>query len=144
MEELKTILQQNSISEARQIIHNFVYSAEGFNDKLKLMVGLISLFEESTQLLNNIDTSQFVSQLRQKVEVLNKQSAQLSKAYQTQLLQNENILKILYGTLGDDAIRLQQRIEPILAEYDQLIKLIVKVREQLPIQTQMKQENKTK
>lgn len=139
--DLKTMMDTLSIKDITQEISEFIHSGDGYENKLKLTLVILHLIEESSNILHSVDISEFISQVREKTNEIDKQANSLAKEYHINLQQNNEISEIL--TNEDNRIsELQGQISDLLTQYDTLIGKIVETREKLPIQKQLELEKK--
>ena len=142
MENLKILLDSYPLSEVNQATNQFVHSADGYNNKLKLTFALLNLIQEETGLLQSVNSSEFISDIRKRVDELNQQAGSLAEEYHAQLLQNNEIQEILSDKKSTRVSDIQAQIDSLLQEYDRIIKALVEIRDSLPIEKQLEQEKK--
>ena len=142
MENLKILLDSYPLSEVNQATNQFVHSADGYNNKLKLTFALLNLIQEETGLLQSVNSSEFISDIRKRVDELNQQAGSLAEEYHAQLLQNNEIQEILSDKKSTRVSDIQVQINSLLQDYDKIIKALVEIRDSLPIEKQLEQERK--
>ena len=142
MENLKILLDSYPLSEVNQATNQFVHSADGYNNKLKLTFVLLNLIHEEIGLLQSVNSSEFISDIRKRVDELNQQAGSLAEEYHAQLLQNNEIQEILSDKKSTRFSDIQARIDSLLQDYDKIIKALVEIRDSLPIEKQLEQERK--
>ena len=142
MEDLKTLLDTQPLSEVNQATQQFVHSADGYENKLKLTFALLNLIHEGAGLLQSVDSSEFISDIRKRVDELNQQAGSLANEYHAQLLQNNEIQEILSDKKSTRVTDIQAQIDSLLQDYDKIIKTLVEIRDSLPIEKQLEQEKK--
>ena len=142
MENLKILLDSYPLSEVNQATNQFVHSADGYNNKLKLTFALLNLIQEETGLLQSVNSSEFISDIRMRVDELNQQAGSLAEEYHAQLLQNNEIQEILSDKKSTRVSDIQAQIDSLLQDYDKIIKALVEIRDSLPIEKQLEQEKK--
>ena len=142
MENLKILLDSYPLSEVHQATNQFVHSADGYNNKLKLTFALLNLIQEETGLLQSVNSSEFISDIRKRVDELNQQAGSLAEEYHAQLLQNNEIQEILSDKKSTRVSDIQAQIDSLLQDYDKIIKALVEIRDSLPIEKQLEQEKK--
>lgn len=142
MENLKILLDSYPLSEVNQATNQFVHSADGYNNKLKLTFVLLNLIHEEIGLLQSVNSSEFISDIRKRVDELNQQAGSLAEEYHAQLLQNNEIQEILSDKKSTRVSDIQARIDSLLQDYDKIIKALVEIRDSLPIEKQLEQERK--
>ena len=142
MENLKILLDSYPLSEVNQATNQFVHSADGYNNKLKLTFALLNLIQEETGLLQSVNSSEFISDIRKRVDELNQQAGSLAEEYHAQLLQNNEIQEILSDKKSTRVSDIQVQINSLLQDYDKIIKALVEIRDSLPIEKQLEQEKK--
>ena len=86
MEDLKALMEQQPIMQVNQTIQQFVHSADGYDNKLKLTFVLLNMLQEGIQLLLSTDSEEFLSKVRKRIAELDKQSKGLADVYHMQLL----------------------------------------------------------
>ena len=143
MEDLKTMLDSTPIVEINEQINQFVHSADGYDNKLKLTFVLLNLVKDASQLLVQVDSNDFLSEIRKRVEELDKQSNSLSDAYHAQIAQNGEVVELLSDNTNNRIAEIKDQIGFLLSEYDEIIKMLIEVRENLPVEKQLEKENKT-
>jgi archaellum component FlaC len=142
MENLKILLDSYPLSEVNQATNQFVHSADGYNNKLKLTFVLLNLIHEEIGLLQSVNSSEFISDIRERVEELNQQAGSLAEEYHAQLLQNNEIQEILSDKKSTRVSDIQAQIDSLLQDYDKIIKALVEIRDSLSIEKQLEQEKK--
>lgn len=141
MEDLKTMLDKGMpIAEINQKTNEFIHSADGYPDKLKLVSVLLNLIQEGNKLLSDVDLGDFISKISDRVNKLNRESKNLKETYGVHLEQNDKIIKSLTNEKSNDITDIQQQIKKLLSEYDAIIKELVESRDKLPIEKQLEQE----
>lgn len=142
MENLNTMIDKMPIATINQQVSDFVQSAQGHENKIKLTFVLLHLISESIKSIQNIPLQDFISDVREKVGEIEKQATSVANEYHVHLDQNKEIEEALLNT-NDNRLRdFQQQIEDLLTKYDDVIKELVKIREKLPIEKQIEQEQK--
>lgn len=143
MEDLKTLLDKGmSIVDINRNTSEFIHTADGYPDKLKLVYVLLNLIQEGTESLRSVNMSDFISQIRGRVDEIEKQSGALSMEYGTHLKQNNEITNLLTKTSDNRIAEIQRQVRELLLEYDRLVKSLVEIRDRLPIEKQLEQEKK--
>jgi archaellum component FlaC len=142
MENLKILLDSYPLSEVNQATNQFVHSADGYNNKLKLTFVLLNLIHEEIGLLQSVNSSEFISDIRKRVDELNQQAGSLAEEYHAQLFQNNEIQEILSDKKSTRVSDIQVQINSLLQDYDKIIKALVEIRDSLPIEKQLEQERK--
>ena len=142
MEDLKNMMDTLPIAEINQQIRQFVHSADGYDNKLKVTFVLLNLIQEAAQLLGSVDSNEFISEVRKRVDELDKQSTSLAEAYHTQMAQNDEIVDMLSDNTNNRIADIQDQIGVLLREYDNIVRMLVEVRDRLPIEKQLEEENK--
>ena len=142
MENLKILLDSYPLSEVNQATNQFVHSADGYNNKLKLTFALLNLIQEETGLLQSVNSSEFISDIRKRVDELNQQAGSLAEEYHAQLLQNNEIQEILSDKKSTRVSDIQAQIDSLRQDYDKIIKALCEIRDSLTIEKQLEQEKK--
>jgi len=142
MEDLKALMEQQPIMQVNQTIQQFVHSADGYDNKLKLTFVLLNMLQEGIQLLLSTDSEEFLSEVRNRIVELDKQSKGLADVYHMQLLQNNEIIELLTDPTSNRIADIQNQIDVLLKEYDGIIKSLVEIRDNLPIEKQIEIEKK--
>jgi len=142
MENLKSLMDSRTIADIFQTMHQFIHSADGYGNKLKLTFVLMNLIREGTELLQSVDSSEFISDIRKRVNELDQQAGSLAEEYHAQLLQDNEIQEILSDNTSTRVSDIQGQIDVLLQEYDKIIKALVELRDSLPIEKQIEQEKK--
>ena len=140
MEDLKNMMDSLPIAEINQQIGQFIHSADGYDNKLKVTFVLLNLIQEAAQLLGGVDSNEFISEVRKRVDELDKQSTSLAEAYHTQMAQNDEIVDMLSDNTNNRIADIQDQIGILLSEYDNIVRMLVEVRDNLPIEKQLEKE----
>lgn len=134
MEDLKTMLDNKMpIVEIKDSIHRYIYSANSYPNKLSLTIVLLHLIQEGANMLQSVDTKDFISQIVEKINEIEKQTKSLSEQYHTHLNQNDTIIDALRNNDNAQVIEMQRQLHDILSTYDGIIKTLVEERERLPL-----------
>lgn len=142
MEDLKILLDKQSIEDINHKVDSFIQSAEQHGNKLKLTLVLLHLIDESSKLLQSIDCNEFISAIGEEVRKIDAQANSLSEEYKEHLKQNQEIREVLANSHDSQITQLQNNIKALLKEYDAAIKKLVEARDKLPIEKQMEDEKK--
>ena len=134
MEDLKTMLDNKMpIVEIKDSIHRYIYSANSYPNKLSLTIVLLHLIQEGANMLQSVDTKDFISQIVEKINEIEKQTRSLSEQYHTHLNQNDTIIDALRNNDNAQVVEMQRQLHDILSTYDGIIKTLVEERERLPL-----------
>lgn len=134
MEDLKTMLDNKMpIVEIKDSIHRYIYSANSYPNKLSLTIVLLHLIQEGANMLQSVDTKDFISQIVEKINEIEKQTKSLSEQYHTHLNQNDTIIDALRNNDNAQVVEMQRQLHDILSTYDGIIKTLVEERERLPL-----------
>lgn len=134
MEDIKTMLDNKlPIAEIKDSIHRYIYSANSYPDKLSLTIVMLHLIQEGANMLQSVDTKDFISQIVEKINEIEKQTKSLSEQYHTHLNQNDTIIDALRNNDNAQVIEMQRQLHDILSTYDGIIKTLVEERERLPL-----------
>lgn len=80
MEDIKTMLDNKlPIAEIKDSIHRYIYSANSYPDKLSLTIVMLHLIQEGANMLQSVDTKDFISQIVEKINEIEKQTKKLFK-----------------------------------------------------------------
>lgn len=139
MDDLRHILQQPMVKVQEQI-RDFVRSADGFENKVKLYFALVALMGESTRLMRTIDINDFVETLRMLLRDINETETEIAEKYHIQLFQDSEIAAILSDNGGSHLSEAHRSVVEALDEYERIIRAIVMTRDNLPLARQMEQE----
>lgn len=139
METLKTLLDDNNLNQINQELSQFIHSADGYENRLKLTLALISLINEGCTLLSTINVNDFINDIRKRIEDIKSQSSNLKDNYRRHLDSNNEISNIIANPNDNRISSLQEGIMKSLKEYDDILKTIVELRESLPIETMLKE-----
>lgn len=143
METFKTLLDDYDLVQIGQKLSQFIHSADGYDNRLKLTFALIDLLNEGCTLLKTIDVNDFINDIRKRVEEIESQSSVLKESYRRHYDSNNDISTILANP-GDNRITtLQEGITKSLKEYDSILRAIVELRESLPLETLLKEQKQT-
>lgn len=134
MEDIKAMLDNKlPIAEIKDSIHRYIYSANSYPDKLSLTIVMLHLIQEGANMLQSVDTKDFISQIVEKINEIEKQTKSLSEQYHTHLNQNDTIIDALRNNDNAQVIEMQRQLHDILSTYDGIIKTLVEERERLPL-----------
>jgi hypothetical protein len=134
MEDLKTMLDNKMpIAEIKDSIHRYIYSANSYPDKLSLTIVMLHLIQEGANMLQSVDTKDFISQIVEKINEIEKQTKSLSEQYHTHLNQNDTIIDALRNNDNAQVIEMQRQLHDKLSTYDGIIKTLVEERERFPL-----------
>lgn len=134
MEDIKTMLDNKlPFAEIKDSIHRYIYSANSYPDKLSLTIVMLHLIQEGANMLQSVDTKDFISQIVEKINEIEKQTKSLSEQYHTHLNQNDTIIDALRNNDNAQVIEMQRQLHDILSTYDGIIKTLVEERERLPL-----------
>ena len=134
MEDIKTMLENKMpIAEIKKGIHQFIYSADSYPDKLSLTIVMLHLIQEGANLLQSVETKDFISLIVDKIDEIEKQTQSLSEEYHTHLNQNNTIIDVLRKNDSAQLIEVQNQLHNMLSTYDSIIKKLVEEREKLPL-----------
>lgn len=134
MEDIKTMLDNKMpIAEIKDSIHRYVYSANSYPDKLSLTIVMLHLIQEGANMLQSVDTKDFISQIVEKINEIEKQTKSLSEQYHTHLNQNDTIIDALRNNDNAQVIEMQRQLHDILSTYDGIIKTFVEERDKMSL-----------
>lgn len=140
MDDLKALMESQPIAQINQVVNQFIHAADGYDNKLKLTFVLLNLLHEGAQLLQTTDSNEFISEVRKRINELDQQSNSLADVYHMQLFQNNEIMELLSDPNSNRIADIQNQIDSLLTEYDNLIKALVELRDNLPIEKQLEKE----
>lgn len=141
-ENLKAMMESKSINEIEQELTEFVHSGDGYENKLKLTFVLLSIIEAGTQSLQSVDFGDFITQVKNKVEETRLQASATSDEFNVHINQDNEITGGLVGKENHRIAVIQDEVRSLLKEYDSIIKKLVQIHDQLPIEKQLEQEKK--
>lgn len=143
MEDLKTMLDKGmSIADIRKNTNQFVDSAKDYPNKLALVFVILNLIQEASNLLRSVDSKDFISQIVERINEIEKQNKSLSEEYRTHLNQNDAIVDALRNNDNTQVIEMQKQLHDLLSAYDGIIETLVKERESLSVEEQISIEKK--
>lgn len=138
MEDLKTMLDKGmSIADIRKNTNQFVDSAKDYPNKLALVFVILNLIQEASNLLRSVDSKDFISQIVERINEIEKQTKSLSEEYRTHLNQNDAIIDALRNNDNTQVIEMQKQLHDLLSAYDGIIETLVKERESLSVEEQI-------
>lgn len=140
MDDLKTMMDSLSIKDINENVRQFIHSADGYSNRLKLTFALLGLIDESCTLLRTVDLNDFISDIRKRINDIDSQSGNLKEVYRRHLCSNKDISSILADPGNNKVATLQKDIEKFLGDYDGILKELLEQREKLPIETQLKEQ----
>lgn len=134
MEDLKTILDSSMpIVEIKDAIKQFLQSAYDYPDKLRLTVVAMSLLQESSNLLGTVDPDVFISQVKNQISEIESTAKAVSKGYKTWITQNDKVINTINSSSDSEISKMQLKIQMLLSEYDDLIRLFGESRKKLSL-----------
>ena len=134
MEDIKTMLDNKMpIAEIKDSIHRYIYSANSYPDKLSLTIVMLHLIQEGANMLQSVDTKDFISQIVEKINEIEKQTKSLSEQYHTHLNQNDTIIDALRNNDNAQVVEMQRQLHDILSTYDGIIKTLVEERDKMSL-----------
>ncbi len=141
-ENLKIMMESESINEIEQKLTEFIHSGDGYDNKLKLTFVLLSIIETGIQSLQSVDLGDFITQVKNKVEKTRLQASATSDEFNAHINQNDEITGVLVGKENNRIAVIQDEVRSLLKEYDSIIKKLVQIHDQLPIEKQLEKEKK--
>ena len=143
MENLKTLLENQDLTSINRELHQFIHSADGYENRLKKVFALMYLIAEANDVVRAVDMDGFISDLRERVNSIDLQAAKETTEYHSQLAQNDIIARLLVNPSDNNAIEvIRHQISKLLDEYDAAIKLLVELREKMTIEQQISAETR--
>lgn len=139
MESFKKLLDEKDINQISQELSQFIHSADGYANRLKLVYVLLGLINESCNLLKTIEVKDFISDIRDRIEGVESESSNTKEIFNRHLGSNNDISAILDPN-NNRVSTLQEEIKKRLEEYDMILKGIIESREKLPVQTLLKEQ----
>lgn len=143
METFKTLLDDYDLVQIGQKLSQFIHSADGYDNRLKLTFALIDFLNEGCTLLKTIDVNDYINDIRKRVEEIESQSSVLKESYRRHFDSNNDISTILANPADNRISTLQEGITKSLKEYDSILRAIVELRESLPLETLLKEQKQT-
>ena len=140
MDTLKTLLDDKNLEQLSRELSQFIHSAEGYANRLKLTYALLGLIDECCTLLKTVDLDGFISDVRKRIEDVESQSSNLKEVYRRHLYSNKGISSVLANPDENRVSYLQNEIERLLVEYDSILKGILETREKLPVEMLLKEK----
>lgn len=134
MEDLKTLLldEKSSIASINERVNKYIGSEKDYSDysnKLKLTFVALNLFKKSSELLHSVKQDDFISQVTEKINEMEKEKETLSKEYDIYLKQNDKVYNVLSDKNNDRIPEIQDGIRRLLNEYDGILNDLVKLRD---------------
>lgn len=142
MEDLVKMLETLTMKTIQRNIKQFIHSADGYPDRLKLSLVLMEMLREGTDLLGSLDKKDFISAIQKDAVEKIKQARTKYDEFYTHIEQNKKTVGLLTDETDSEISQKQEEITRLLSEYDEILKPLVEKREKLPIQEQMKVEKK--
>lgn len=140
MESFKKLLDEKDISQISQELSQFIHSADGYANRLKLVYVLLGFMSESCNLLKTIEVDDFISDIRKRIDDVESESSNAKEIFHRHLGSNNDISAILANPNNNRVSSLQEEIKKLLGEYDLILKGIIESREKLPVQTLIKEQ----
>lgn len=100
--------------------------------KLKMAFVLIHIIEESQKVLDSIDTSNFVEELKKLVNDSCEKSEKQKELLKLRFAQDKQIRDAIDGT-NKESKALDNEIEPLLTRYESIVKALVESYEKLSL-----------
>ena len=129
MADLKTMLEKNeSIEDINKKVNEFIDSAKDFEDKLKLTFVALHLLEKGSELLKSVKPDDFILQVKEKINEMEKDKETLFKVYKTYLKQNDKVYEVL-GDKNNRIPKIKEDLQELLNEYDGILNVLVELRD---------------
>ena len=129
MADLKTMLEKNeSIEDINKKVNEFIDSAKDFEDKLKLTFVALHLLEKGSELLKSVKPDDFILQVKEKINEMEKEKETLFKVYKTYLKQNDKVYEVL-GDKNNRIPKIKEDLQELLNEYDGILNVLVELRD---------------
>ena len=142
MDDLKTMLDKKmSIADIKDSINQYLSSANDCPDKLSLTIVMLYLIQEGSKLLQTVDPKDFISQVVERINELEKQKNSLEEEYNAHLTQNNVLIDVLRNNDNSQVVKMQKQIQDTLKAYDGIIATLVEERERLSVEQQIAVEN---
>lgn len=140
MDKLSELLDNQTIDKIGNEIDSFLQPAGNHPNRLKVAFVLLHTMMKCNDLLSTIDVDEFISDIKKRIIEVEEQSKSLTETYQANLIQDQEI----YRVLADNSSRVTEisdQIQTLLLEYDNIIKRLVQTKESLPLETQLNKDN---
>lgn len=134
MSDLRTELDNNELSVLKQSIKDSLHSAEGYDNKLKLTVALMTIISEASEMLKTIDKKAFISEVKELVEQLIAEGEKAGELFTQHLSLNDGAADAMAVNVPIKTKELQGEIGSKLKEYDALLKQLIESRQQMPLE----------
>lgn len=141
MEDLKTMMDSLPIVDVNKNVHQFIHSADEYENRLKKVFVLLSLISEAAKMIKAVGTDDFISDICESINKLEQDAKKLEAEYRAQLMQNDEVLQILTNSSDNQVEKIKREISNLLSEYDSIIKNMVERREKMTIEEQITVEN---
>lgn len=134
MEDLKQMLDNKKpIKEIEKSITESFDNIKDFQDKLKLVFILLHILQEGSKLLSSINSDDFISILKEKIDNTKIDLESKSSMYKTYLDQNTGLMDILLLEDNEEFTKLCNDIKSNLSNIDAMIANLVEEREKMEL-----------
>ena len=141
MEDLKAMLDKRMpIADINQQIYQFIHSIDGHDNRLKIVFVLLYLLAETDKLIQTINPDDFIKDVRERMVELHKNAEQIGVKYHSHLMQNYAVTQLLTDSSNNRFETIQKQISTLLNEYDDMIKVLVEIREEMSVEQQISTE----
>lgn len=128
------------IADINQQIYQFIHSIDGHDNRLKIVFVLLYLLAETDKLIQTINPDDFIKDVRERMVELHKNAEQIGVKYHSHLMQNYAVTQLLTDSSNNRFETIQKQISTLLNEYDDMIKVLVEIREEMSVEQQISTE----
>lgn len=134
MKDLHQMLEnKRPIKDINGVISGSLDKLKNFPDKLKLVFILLHILQEGSNVLSSIDSEDFISILKEKIDKTKSDLESTSSMYKVYLEENTKLMNILLIEDNEDFIGLCNKIKSSLSEIDTMINRLVTAREKMEL-----------
>lgn len=134
MKDLQQMLDDKMpIKKINEAISESFDKVKNFPDRLKLVFILLHILNESSNILSSIDSENFISILKEKIDKTKSDLESTSSMYKVYLEENTKLMNILLIDDNEDFIELCNKIKSSLSEIDTMINRLVTAREKMEL-----------
>lgn len=132
MKKLRDAIDTIKLDEMCKIISSEFDEISTSTNKLKLVLVLVHIIEESQKILGSVDINFFLEVLKKRIEEVCEQTENQKRVQTLRYYQDKFVRDIVDGT-SDELSYLEKEIEPLLVRYEQVLKSLVEIRDNMPL-----------
>ena len=133
MDDFKSILDSKDLRAITEKIDGFFAPAEGYENRLKLSIATATVISKSLSLLNTIDSDSFISELRDKLDKIERDAKASRTIHMDHLRLDQEVRSSLCEDENATLEALEGDIRDALSRMDNSLKDLILLRDKLPI-----------